>query len=251
MPWYAGGVSRRGARILLVLNGSRERYAGGADEARLRVWSSSCSPDTTLEIGYLPGEAESGGVSRTYAFGNGDAFAMSVLYPDRCARAEAEGYDAAIIHCCADPGLAATRAHLHRMPVVGPGEASLLAARTLGRRFGMTVPSGESASTHWKQIEDAGVANLCVGVQSIGRPVAAYGAQDPQAMEDALCAAAMRLVEQGAELICPSGLAYIPVRVSAERVSQRIGVPVLDPALLAIRSAEMLVETLARVGAPV
>ncbi len=248
-PCYAGAVSR-GARVLLILNGSRERYAGGADEARYRVWSRYCAPGTTLEIGYLPSESESGGVSRTYRFGSGEAFAMSVLYPDRCAQAEADGYDAAIIHCCADPGLAAARARARRMPIVGPGEASLLAARTLGRPFGMTVPSGESAGTHREQIAAAGAAELCVGVQPIGRPIAAYGAQDPQAMEDALCEAAQQLVAKGADVICPSGLAYIPVRVSAERVAQRIGVPVLDPAFLAIRSAEMLVEVLSRATVP-
>ena len=54
----------------------------------------------------------------------------------------------------------------------------------------------------------------------------------------ALVAAAQRLVDRGADVICPSGLAFIPVRVSADEVADRIGVPVLDPALIAVRSAE-------------
>ncbi len=82
-------------RLLLIMNGSRERYAGGADEARRRRWLEYCSPGTRLEIGYLPSEAESGGVSKSFAFGTGEAATLAALYPDRCVQAEREGYDAA------------------------------------------------------------------------------------------------------------------------------------------------------------
>jgi Asp/Glu/hydantoin racemase len=61
-------------------------------------------------------------------------------------------------------------------------------------------------------------------------------------MTDALTDAAVRLAEQGADVICPTGLAFIPTRVSAREVSRRIGLPVLNPALLAVRAAETLVE---------
>ena len=58
-------------------------------------------------------------------------------------------------------------------------------------------------------------------------------------MTEAFLNAGRRLVERGAEIICPSGLAYIPIRVSANEVSQRLGIPVLDPGLLSVRTAEM------------
>jgi hypothetical protein len=41
-------------RILLLLNGPRERYVGGADTARQVTWGAYCSPGTELTIGYLP-----------------------------------------------------------------------------------------------------------------------------------------------------------------------------------------------------
>jgi hypothetical protein len=63
-------------------------------------------------------------------------------------------------------------------------------------------------------------------------------------MTEALVAAGRKLIDKGAELICPSGLAYIPIRVSAVEVSRRLGILVLDPALLSIRTAEMLVSAL-------
>ena len=63
-------------------------------------------------------------------------------------------------------------------------------------------------------------------------------------MTQAVIEAVERLAARGAEVICPSGLAYIPIRVSATEVSSRAGIPVLDLALLSVRTAEMLVSSL-------
>lgn len=232
-------------RIQLILNGSRERYAGGADQARLAVWSTYCSPGTQVEIGYLPGEEESGGVSREYAFGQGEAVRNhAVLYPEACRRAEADGYDAVIMHCCSDPGLYDARRRTS-IPIIGPGEATLRAGVVIGRSVGMTVPSDAAVAHHWRQIRDVGVAEHVIGVEPINHAIGKYAGQDAAAMTDALVGAAARLVERGADVICPSGLAFIPVRVSAREVSERLGVPVLDPAYIAVRTAEMLVTALA------
>ncbi len=237
-------------RIQLILNGSRERYKGGADAARLRIWSTYCAPGTELELGYLPGERESGGISREYAFGQGDAVRNhALLYPEACARAAADGYDAVIMHCCSDPGLYEARRHT-RIPVIGPGEATLRAGLVMGRSIGMTVPSDAAVAHHWRQIRDVGVAEHVIGVEPINRPIGAYAGQDAAAMTDALTAAAQRLVARGADVICPSGLAFVPVRVSAREVSDRLGVPVLDPAHIAVRTAEMLVASVARHPVP-
>jgi allantoin racemase len=227
-------------RLLLLLNGSRTRYAGGAGEARLRVWREYVSAGTQLEIGHLPDEAE------IFPFGRGNALTHANLYPDRCAQAEADGFDAVIIHCCSDPGLAEAR-HRVRIPIVGPGEVTLRAGALLGHRIGMTVPSDESLEAHLSQVRALGLEQQVVGIQPIRRAVGEYAKQDPRALTDALAEAARQLVvDRGADVICPSGLAYIPVRVSAREVTERLGVPVLDPAFLAVRTAEMLVEARSR-----
>ena len=63
-------------RLLLVMNGSRARYAGGADQARYETWLPYCGPGTKLEIGYLPD------VQERYEFGTAQAATKhSVLYP--------------------------------------------------------------------------------------------------------------------------------------------------------------------------
>jgi Asp/Glu/hydantoin racemase len=229
-------------RVLLVMNGSPSRYAGGADAARLRAWRPYCRPDTTLEVGYLPDDTDGAGAVTTYEFGTGRAVRdHASLYPGRCELAEQEGYDAVIMHCCSDPGLEEARRRVS-IPVIGPGEATLRAGAMLGRAIGMTVPGDESIAHHQKQVEDLGLTDRVVGLEPINRPIGAYGKQDPAAMTDALTDAAVRLAERGADVICPTGLAFIPTRVSAREVSRRIGLPVLNPALLAVRAAETLVE---------
>jgi Asp/Glu/hydantoin racemase len=228
-------------RIQLILNGSRERYAGGADQGRLKVWSTYCSPGTQIDLGYLPGERETQGLSRNYAFGQGEAVRNhALLYPDACVAAAENGYDAVIMHCCSDPGLYESRRRAS-IPVIGPGEATLRAGVIVGRSIGMTVPTDAAVAHHRQQVRDVGVAEHVVGLEPINQPIDNYAGQDAAAMTDALVAAAQRLLDRGADVICPSGLAFIPVRVSAREVSNRLGVPVLDPAYIAVRTAEMLV----------
>ncbi|HWO43554.1 MAG TPA: aspartate/glutamate racemase family protein [Candidatus Eisenbacteria bacterium] len=230
-------------RLLLLLNGPRERYIGGADTARKIKWSEYCATGTELEIGYLPSAQESGAGARVYAFGTKEALGLGPLYPDRCALAERDGFDAVIIHCFIDPGLRAARGRV-RIPVIGPGEVTLSAGASLNAKIGMVTPSHETVESHWEQVRDLGLENRFVGIEPIESPLVPFPQQDPQAMTEALVAAGRKLVDKGAELICPSGLAYIPIRVSAIEVSRRLGVPVLDPALLSVRTAEMMVSAL-------
>jgi Asp/Glu/hydantoin racemase len=117
----------------------------------------------------------------------------------------------------------------------------LRAAALLGHRIGMTVPSDESQTAHEDQVRSLGLSGHVIGIEPVRKPLGEYAKQDPAAMTDALVDAAQRLVERGADVICPSGLAYIPVRVSAREVAERVGVLVLDPALLSVRTVEMLV----------
>jgi len=178
-----------------------------------------------------------------YAFGTKDALTLGPLYPDRCALAERDGFDAVIIHCFIDPGLRAARERV-RIPVVGPGEVTLRAGASLNRKIGMVTPSNETVDSHWEQVKDLDLEKRFVGIEPIEGPLASFPQQDPRAMTEALVAAGRKLVDKGAELICPSGLAYIPIRVSAVEVSHTLGIPVLDPALLSVRTAEMLVSAL-------
>ena len=58
----------------------------------------------------------------------------------RCAELELEGWDAVVLGCFGDPGLDAFR-EIVSIPVVGPGEASVLLAASLGHRFSIVTIS--------------------------------------------------------------------------------------------------------------
>jgi allantoin racemase len=157
--------------------------------------------------------------------------------------AERDGFDAVIIHCFVDPGLRAARQRV-RIPIVGPGEVTLRGGAMLNCKIGMVTPSNETVDSHWEQVRDFGLEKRFVGIEPIEGPLSPFPQQDPRAMTEALVVAARKLVDKGAELICPSGLAYIPIRVSAVEVSRELSIPVLDPALLSLRTAEMMVSAL-------
>jgi allantoin racemase len=131
-----------------------------------------------------------------------------------------------------------------RIPIVGPGEVTLKAAASLNGKIGMVTPSNETVDSHWEQVKDLDLDKRFVGIEAIEGPLLPFSQQDPRAMTEALIAAGRKLIDKGAELICPSGLAYVPIRVSAVEVSRTLGIPVLDPALLSVRTAEMLVSAL-------
>ena len=78
----------------------------------------------------------------------------------------------------------------------------------------MVTPSNETVDSHWEQVRSLSLEQRFVGIEAIEGPLL-----DPRnktsVMTEALVLAGRKLIEKGAELICPSGLGYIPVRVSA------------------------------------
>ena len=59
---------------------------------------------------------------------------------EKIIEAEKEGYDAAVVHCFLDPGIREAR-EIVNIPVIGPGESTLLFAHMLGYKFGIVTPA--------------------------------------------------------------------------------------------------------------
>jgi allantoin racemase len=156
--------------------------------------------------------------------------------------AERDGFDAVIIHCFIDPGLRAARDRVS-IPVIGPGEVTLRNGASLSSKIGMVTPSNETVDSHWEQVRSLGLEQLFVGIEAIEGPLLPFPQQDPRDNRGRSCGRP-KADREGAELICPSGLAYIPIRVLAVEVSRKLGVPVLDSALLSVKTAEMLISAL-------
>lgn len=110
-------------------------------------------------------------------------------------------YDAFLVACYSEhPLIKALREEL-TAPVVGIMEASLFAARTLGGRFGIVVTSSRSAVLHTDSIRHYGYEGLSVGVESCGLGVLGLERKGEQEVLDAMCGAARKLVQRGADVI--------------------------------------------------
>ena len=85
-------------------------------------------------------------------------------------RLEAEGFDAIIIGCFGDPGLAPTR-ELVNIPVVGPGQAGALAAAQLGQRFAIITVVEEVIPAIRRQMRGYGLESLVADIRAVDVPV--------------------------------------------------------------------------------
>src|SRR5207248_1267698 len=80
------------------------------------------------------------------------------------------GCDAYLIACFGDPGLYAARELTHA-PVLGIGQAALLTACTLGRRFAILTTLARGVGTIEDRLVMYGLRDRCVAIRPTGIPV--------------------------------------------------------------------------------
>jgi allantoin racemase len=157
-------------------------------------------------------------------------------------RAEQEGYDAFVMGHFQEPGLIELRSAVD-IPVISLGEANMLAALSLGHRFGLVTVDPVFLPWHDRQVRAAGLGERCAGIKAITMDVAGF----MKAFTDKRAYAAVRaqfvkqvkpLVEQGAEVIIPAG--GLPMMLFAnERPFLIDGAPVLQGIAVVAKAAEM------------
>ena len=145
--------------------------------------------------------------------------------------------DAAIIAAFGDPGLFGAR-ELFDLPVVGLAEASMLTACMLGRRFAIVTFARALGPWYEDCVDMHGLAGRCAGVRMLDESfVSVSDVQEEN--EDLLVKLANRAVtEDGADVIILGGA---PLAGLADKVKDRIPVPVVDQMAAAVKQAEALV----------
>ncbi|MCD6410119.1 MAG: aspartate/glutamate racemase family protein [Candidatus Verstraetearchaeota archaeon] len=152
-------------------------------------------------------------------------------------KAERQGYDAVVILCMGDPGVAPAR-ELVEIPVVGPCQASLTIASTLGERCSILTILREAVPTFWRLARRYGFEGHLASVRSIEIPVLKLW-DDRDAVFRALAREGRLAIEEdGADVLI---LGCTGMMDLGERLQQQLGVPVVDPALAALKYAELLV----------
>ena len=156
--------------------------------------------------------------------------------------AERAGYDAFIIGHFQEPGLLEIRGALD-IPVVGLGEANLLAALSMGGRLGLVTIDPVFITWHERQVKAHGLDQRVAGVRAIHADLPAF----MRAFTDDASYARVRadfveqvrpLVAAGAEVIIPAG--GLPMLLFARECPFVIdGALVLNGIAVVAKSAEM------------
>jgi len=145
--------------------------------------------------------------------------------------------DAAIIAAFGDPGLLGAR-ELFDIPVVGMGEAAMLTACMLGRRFAIVTFAMALAPWYQESVDILNLTARCAGIRMLDGTFRSISDVQEE-KEDLLVELSRRTIaETDADVIIFGGA---PLAGLAEKVKDRIAVPVVDQVQAAVKQAETLV----------
>jgi allantoin racemase len=150
---------------------------------------------------------------------------------------EREGFDAIVPGCFGDPGLDGVR-ELVDIPVVGPGASSMLVAANLGHRFGIVTVLENVIRPLENLAVLTGVAPKLAAVRQIGVPVLELN-RDREATFAQLVAVSRETIDKDRADVLVLGCGTLSFR--AAELQEIVGVPVINPLQVALRTAELLV----------
>jgi allantoin racemase len=161
---------------------------------------------------------------------------------NRLVLAEKEGYRAAIIGCFGDPGLIAAR-QLVSIPVVGPGEATLAVASTLGDRIFVIEPSRDLAYATERMIYSYGHRNKVVGVRSLdekGAEACITRSEEGVRKITEMCLQAVNdlgahVIVLGCMMLC-----WLVNEIDRFLNKNEVSCPIIEPGIISIEYTKML-----------
>lgn len=221
-------------RILYQLTSPMEKTALGPGEVRRRheFLQARAAPGVEVEVWSLedgPASIES-------------AYEAALVVPEltrAVTRARAEGFDAVIVGCFSDPGLDALR-ELVDIPVIGPGSSAVHLVAQLGTRFSIIAPLGGGEGRIAARLRALGLAGKFASVRGIGMSVLDLARDREAVLERVTEVARAAAREDGADafvLGCMS-MGFVGV---ADDVGKRLALPVVNPVVAALKTAEMVV----------
>ena len=153
-------------------------------------------------------------------------------------RANEEKFDAIIIAAFPDPGLIPAK-EISTIPVVGIEEAALHVAAMLGARFSVMTTLKQRVPSKREHVYMRGLEHFLASVRSLGQPTAENDA-DPEGTKK-------KVVEEGKKAIKDDGAEVIILGCAGmagytSDIETELGVPVIDPASVALKIAEGFVD---------
>lgn len=151
----------------------------------------------------------------------------------------AAGYDAHVIACFGDPGLLAAR-ELARGPVIGIAEAAFHVASLICTRFAVVTTLTRTRIIAEHLLRKYGMADHCTSVRCVDIAVLELEALGQEGLVERVAEHAIHARDRegaGAIVLGCGGMADL-----AAKVSERVGLPVVDGVAGAVKLAEALIE---------
>lgn len=154
-------------------------------------------------------------------------------------QAERDGFDGVIVGCFGDPGLEAAR-ELVTIPVIGPGESSMLLAASLGHRFTVVTILDSVIAAQELQAYKAGVRDKLASVRATDIPVLSLMDDRDASLRRVIEVGELAIERDRADTLVLGCMTMSFLDIAPE-VEAALGVPVINAGLCALKAAESLV----------
>lgn len=149
-----------------------------------------------------------------------------------------EGADAFIIACFGDPGLQAAR-EVTNKPVLGIAESAITAAKFIAPYFSIVSVLDRSRKVTEDVVSNYGAEKFCRSIRSTGLSVLEFGKNREKGLKALELQSELAIKEDGAECILLGCAGFVDF---VEALKNRLGLPVLDGVMPAVKFAEAMVD---------
>lgn len=198
---------------------------------RCRILEEYTAPDTQLAM-VCP---QSSGVELNSAL---DVVLAAPEIVQLAADGQNAGFDAVVLYCFSDPVIDACREAL-RIPVIGGAQASCLAALNVCRSFGVILADEARLPEKKLFLHTLGVSPERIGqIAAVNLKGISPWADRETTFKKLLACGQKMMRETHTEAIVLGCLSFLGL---AEPLSRVLGIPVIDPAVAAVTTAESIV----------
>lgn len=198
---------------------------------RCRILEEYTAPDTQLAM-VCP---QSSGVELNSAL---DVVLAAPEIVQLAADGQNAGFDAVVLYCFSDPVIDACREVL-RIPVIGGAQASCLAALNVCRSFGVILADEARLPEKKLFLRTLGVSPERIGqIAAVNLNGISPWADRETTFKKLLACGQKMMRETHTEAIVLGCLSFLGL---AEPLSRVLGIPVIDPAVAAVTTAESIV----------
>lgn len=198
---------------------------------RCRILEEYTAPDTQLAM-VCP---QSSGVELNSAL---DVVLAAPEIVQLAADGQNAGFDAVVLYCFSDPVIDACREAL-RIPVIGGAQASCLAALNVCRSFGVILADEARLPEKKRFLRTLGVSPERIGqIAAVNLNGISPWADRETTFKKLLACGQKMMRETHTEAIVLGCLSFLGL---AEPLSRVLGIPVIDPAVAAVTTAESIV----------